>query len=766
MRKKVVEELDPHGVPSFHAGYLIEVWACFGLGIPIYTPPSQLGKQIALVVEGELPIPVWVMGKDDLEGQLREIVARTVEALAYWLWQFQSFLAPALAFVAENCSAFVIEIDLDDPAQWDQALDGSVEEQREDEAMISSMESTDEGMRITLRSSLLTRLYKADNQGERELVQELLLHLRKSLRSDHPETVGIFSDSRIKEAVDAIAPLSEKKKLILLPIDRHRELDPTDLPKFRPVQEADFAELLDNIGEHVRVRGWKEGNIPKEKRNTVLNEVVECLYRKLEDFVAKLDGAELLPNLIAYQESSTREIFGRRFTVPTRLACFGQREELVKKLMKEIPAADEANLANRFLIEYVAARPPGGSRHLSLEIHDQLMALALEIINWGMLSDTVHFGLADIDLSVLPSGRLGYDHQAVLNAQRTFMSSHLGGFISEAQRTFASHWDNLPKDGTSAVPPPEADELDQALAGEFGLTLTEIASLMADVYTIGTRQEGPVKRLPTRELINELSQSLGWEARKVELGINLLTISPRPDFINPPGAKEKSYPWRFNRAWSHLRRPLVRTGCEPDSVTWWGNRHVIHALRNLTQLCLGGRLKASSLELKQVIGRWREREAKAFEESVARIITEMTGVPAKVRLKKVGKCRLLGGGQDLGDIDVLAVIPQRCVLLPIECKNLALARTPAEIQHQLEELVHGSSDESSTIEKHLARTQWVENNLDEILMQCFSIQRKGRWKVKPILVSDSELHAPYIESIPFPVLSIETLKKMPVGDLA
>jgi len=267
-------------------------------------------------------------------------------------------------------------------------------------------------------------------------------------------------------------------------------------------------------------------------------------------------------------------------------------------------------------------------------------------------------------------------------------------------------------------------------------------------------------------LINELSQSLGWEARKVELGINLLTISPRPDFINPPGAKEKSYPWRFNRAWSHLRRPLVRTGCEPDSVTWWGNRHVIHALRNLTQLCLGGRLKASSLELKQVIGRWREREAKAFEESVARIITEMTGVPAKVRLKKVGKCRLLGGGQDLGDIDVLAVIPQRCVLLPIECKNLALARTPAEIQHQLEELVHGSSDESSTIEKHLARTQWVENNLDEILMQCFSIQRKGRWKVKPILVSDSELHAPYIESIPFPVLSIETLKKMPVGDLA
>jgi len=766
MRKKVTEQLDPHGVPSFHAGYLIEVWSCFGSGVPIYTPPSQLGKQLALVVEGELPIPVWVIGQDTLDGQLREIVAHTVEALAYWLWQFQLFLAPALAGVAEDHSTFVIEVDLDDHAQWIRALEGSMEEQREAEAVISSMERTGAGMRITLRAPLLTRLQRADNQGERELVQELLLHLRNSLLVDHPEVEMMFSDPKIQGAVDAIAPLSEKKKLILLPLNRRQELDPTSLPKFRPVQEADFTELLDGVGEHIQAQGWKEGDIPKEKRNVVLNEAVECLYRKLEELVATLDGAELLPTLIAYQEASTREMFGRRFTVPTRLACFGQREELVKKLMKEIPAADEANLANRFLIEYVAARPPSGSRRLSLEIRDQLMALALEIINWGMLSDSVHFGLADVDLSVLPSGRLGYDHEAVLAAQRTFMSNHLGGFISEAQRTFASHWGALPKAGTSAEPPPEADELDQAFAGEFGLTLTEVTSLMADVYTIGTRQEGPVKKLPTRELIAELSQSLGWESGKVDRGINLLTIGPRADFLNPPGAKEKAYPWRFNRAWSHLRRPLVCTGHKSDSVTWWGNRHVIHAVRYLTQLCLGGRLKANSAALKRVIGRWREREAKAFEESVARIITEMTGIPAKVRLRKVGKRRLIVGGQDLGDIDVLAVIPGRCVLLPIECKDLALARTPAEIQHQLKELVHGSLDESSTIEKHLARTQWVENNLDEVLMQCFSIQRKGRWKVKPILVSDSELHVPHITSIPFPVWSIETLKKMSAGELA
>jgi len=766
MRKRVAEQLDPHGIPSFHMGYLIEVWSLFGSGVPIYAPPSQLGKQLALVVEGELPIPVWLTGPDTLRGQLRGFVAQVLETLAYWLWQFQSFLAPAFVGVAQQYSTFVIEVDLNDPAQWNQALDGFMQEQREAEAATSFTERTSAGMRIALRSLLLTRLHRADNQGERELVWELLLHLRDSLQADHPALGELLSDSKIQEAVDAIAPLSEKKKLILLPLNRLPELDGTDLPRFRPVQEADYAELLDGVGEHLQVQGWKEGDIPKEKRNTALNEAVDYLYRKLEKLIATLDGAELLPTLLAYQEASIREVFGRRFTVPTRLACFGQREELVRKLVKEIPAADEANLANRFLIEYVAARPPSGSRCFSLEVHDQLMALALEIINWGALSDTVHFGLADVDLSILPSGRLGYDHEAVLRAQRTVMSSHLGGFISEAQRTFASHWNTSPRTGASAVPPPEADQLDQAFAGEFGLTLTEVTSLMADVYTIGSRHEGPVKRLPTRELITELSQSLGWGTAKVDLGINLLTTGPRLDFISPPGAKEKAYPWRFNRDWSHLRRPLVRTGCEPDSTTWWGNRHIIHALRHLSQLCLGGRLKASSPELQRVIGGWRERESKAFEESVAHILTEMTGVPAKVRLRKIGKRRIVADGRDLGDVDVLAVIPGKRVLLLIECKDLALARTPAEIQHQLEELVHGSSDKSSAIEKHLARTQWVKTNLDEVLMKCFNIQRRRAWRVEPILVSDSELHAPHIVSIPFPVLSIERLKGMSEGELA
>ena len=119
----------------------------------------------------------------------------------------------------------------------------------------------------------------------------------------------------------------------------------------------------------------------------------------------------------------------------------------------------------------------------------------------------------------------------------------------------------------------------------------------------------------------------------------------------------------------------------------------------------------------------------------------------------------------MGDIDVLGVIPSARAVLAIECKDFALARTPVEIQHQLEQLVEGSGESPSAIEKHLARVQWVEQHLDEVLLHCFGIQRRHRWTVVPILVSDAELFAPYLKNIQIPVVSVESLRAMTVQKL-
>ena len=297
-------------------------------------------------------------------------------------------------------------------------------------------------------------------------------------------------------------------------------------------------------------------------------------------------------------------------------------------------------------------------------------------------------------------------------------------------------------------------------------SLTELSELLSEIYNLGLLQKSPVKQLPADQLSEALMERLDWKLKKVSIGLNQLMLGPRDEFLNPPDASAvEVYPWRFNRAWSYLRRPLIVTGYDSNSIVLWGNGHIMLSLRYVADLCLSGKIKANSARLKRVLGRFREKESKAFEESVRKIVEDLTGMPAKGRLRKIGHHKIMCSGRDLGDIDVLGVLPHKKMILCIECKDFALARTPAEIQHQLEELLVESTGNKPTVQKHLERAKWIEDHIDEVLQECFGITRKGRWKVKPVLVSDTELYVSHLAAIPFPMWSIETLRGMTMQNI-
>ena len=61
-RRKVSQERDFHVVPSLEAGQLTEVILLHGADVPISISRGYSGDQDSLVVEGQLPMPVWVVG--------------------------------------------------------------------------------------------------------------------------------------------------------------------------------------------------------------------------------------------------------------------------------------------------------------------------------------------------------------------------------------------------------------------------------------------------------------------------------------------------------------------------------------------------------------------------------------------------------------------------------------------------------------------------------------------------------------------------------
>lgn len=759
VRRRVAERFDFHGVLAPNGIHLTEVWSRYGDGIPIYHLPPTEGNQMALIVEGELPVPVWVIGTEQTDESLDNLQVTLVNAVGYWIWQFDRVLRPYISALTNDRGNFTIVLDLDVPAQWLNAMRDPLAEPLQTDPVIASYARVETGVKLAVHPSLLTRSITEGNEGERQLIKGLVDILHEIVGIERPDMTYALSQPDINKAIDTIAPRGPKQ-MFLATSDAILVDDPDELESPRVIQGADQQEALDRLGAHL-LTSIRKRRVANPTGNTLLKEAVQYFYDEIQKLVATLDGRDWLAKLAVYAEAHTAEMVRRDSQIANRLACFGEGRKPFTEIVEDTLAQNTASIANRFLIEYMVAQPPAGNRRFSIEAYDRLQAMASEVVGLGSMSDFIQFGLIESEVAMLPSGRLGLDHSAFTAARDNFMQNYVGDQASGRRENVVPQGakDNdeaAVADGGSPI----IEKFDGPFEKEFGLSISAIFLLMDAILALETDADGPVAQLPLDQMVSALRESLGWEECRVRFGIDLLSLGPRSDFFDVPnGSKSDVYPWRFNRPWSYYRRPLLQIDEETGPMIMWGRRHLRFSMVYLADLCVGGRLKASTRELKRVVGERRESKADSFEELVRVRVSEITGVEAKGRVKKVGKQRISLGGADLGDIDVLGVIPSERVLLCIECKALALARTPAEVQNQVEELI-GKEGKPGAIQKHQKRVKWIEAHLDEVLLDCFGISRKGRWRVKPVLVSDGELFAPHIKRIPFGALSIETLSKL------
>ena len=592
---------------------------------------------------------MWVTGQERIDSKLRWVQKDLVEMVAFWMWQFSSLIAPSLSDLPKDTTMLRIDLLLEEPSLWLKTIQAGSLNDLHAPSLISATESTEDGLKVSLHASFLSQIDGPDNQGERKLVRELLLNLGIFLRNTYSLSAESLTADMIDDTLETLAALGPKKKMVLVTGDPIFYEGPGDIHPFRRIQEADCQELLDQMGEHLLATHGTRITRNTVERNTLVNDAVSYLYSELQRMVARFHAKDLLTNLLAHNESNVKQRVQLEMTVATRLACFGERDRLVENFSEETHSNDTANLANRFLIEYAAAQQPCGTENVSLEAFDRLLALASEICNLGMLSDLGHFGMVDTEVKLLESGRLEIDNTALQSARDSFMSKLTGQRIASSEREFPSHWDSF-EVGQSAGggAPPEIVEFDKAFECEFGLSVTDLIHLLMDIYQLGTKQERSIKELTRNKMTAALSQSLGWQEDKVTLALCLITLGPREEFLKPSDdSPQEVYPWRFNRSWSFLRRPLLTMGYAEDSAVLWGNRQLISAMRYTVDLCTTGRLKATTGALKRIVGDIRQSKAEEFESGVGRLVGDLTGIPTKVRVRKVGGKKLLESGRDL-----------------------------------------------------------------------------------------------------------------------
>src|SRR5437660_3774997 len=176
-------------------------------------------------------------------------------------------------------------------------------------------------------------------------------------------------------------------------------------------------------------------------------------------------------------------------------------------------------------------------------------------------------------------------------------------------------------------------------------------------------------------------------------------------------------------------------------------------------MCAGGRLKADNLDMLQVLGEVIHERGEDFNDLVACIFEKKENTIVRRRVMKIGSVRSTGEKGDLGDIDVLVADLTSRTLMPVECKDLALARTPFEMAREMDNLFRGQGERPSIVERHQKRTDWIREHIT-LVLDWLNIDSTQEWKVEPLIVLDQELLTSYLRASPIRVMSLEELRRL------
>jgi hypothetical protein len=458
---------------------------------------------------------------------------------------------------------------------------------------------------VELHPAGVDALGEPNNRAERFLMRDLLGALMAVLGQD-PETAGR------DVALDAVGV---RHGITLWQVD-----DPVAVPGLAPYRHVnDWEDLRARrmVGRHLVDKGLAEaGAGPAPTTAAVLKMAVERAYEELTLAVARLEPDGLLEWLVGMNESVTTTNIARQLEASAQAfagtpvdASTTRNEDLERPVHRTA-------VALRFILEYVAARPPAGRRPISYSAYDELLALAAFIVRTGATSDVLQHGLDEPEVAVGPD--------LAFHVAASRYSAGFAGFVTAT-------WQDAVDDGidfllerdrhvdSAEIDHDESASVDQAFADETGFTLSDHARFRAcllDLVGDEDSYSGPLDQ--TAALVIE---KLGWEPARVKDMLEQLALQPRADFLDPPRGHSRTdvYPWRFGRTLSHLRRPLVirprPAGDGRDLL--FGPRHLSSSWTYDLNALVAGRYPARGAALKREMTAMQQAESRAFNDRVA-----------------------------------------------------------------------------------------------------------------------------------------------------
>ncbi len=739
---------------------------CLVNGSPAYLPVKRLRDYAPIFKPIYQRIPyeillesysfsIWVQNFQASNKTEADHVEHMADAICFWLDR----LHPALHQHLEKALPVLLNIVL----EFDQTYFSPLPLEQLDSADPATFEIncsySDHKLTCKFPVHLRKMFVGGDNRGERRLMTEILKGFNAIPGLE-------LVDDFIEVSIDQYVPLGQAKMVLMFDTRMDLLLDNRWLLPTLYISDAEVNLLLDKLVSIVNSPDSipeKFGIVEEKKRfcNQVVLSLIQYLIEKLETFNNEIT----LSRLIDINESLIHNREFSKIHTAAKIHCFGNDEKELKEILKKERSLVNTSLSTRCLIEFIALNPATGNRKPSYDQLDELLTIMNEILNYGMQSDVLHYGMADPEMGLLPSGRIGISREFYDQKLQPFHRDNTIANIEAQVEAFSSQFETFTRTENDAETEAYYDKVDEAFLNDWGVDYTNLNGVCMQAALIAEHKQDSVVSMLEDELIAELSSIMPKATDQVGIALAKLCLEYDASIINiQNGYTNKEYfPWMYNREFSYARRPFVVVETEAGRRYYWGMRHCMAASRYLHQLLNSGQLTHGGPKINSLLGDINRNNGKQFRNIVANWLannTTLTIWPYEVTMKPGGH---FDADKDYGDCDIVAYNEVNNQLYNIECKRTEAARNIHQMKKEMDAYL-GRDGQKKKIAKHVERDKWFQANLDQV--QAL-VRTSSQPNVKSLILTSDLIPTRYLraEDIVLPILSYQELKRKGVDAL-
>jgi len=700
-------------------------------------------------------MPIWVINYQAKSMNNTTWADHACEAIAFW---FQK-LEPALQPIFESLSLMQFEIEVIADEKLLNGVDFEIKKVDFNSIEIR-IEIEAPKIKLYIPYDFIYLIQASDNMADKKLMSAALHGIADYIRKAGKES-SLNSDV-IDVIIEKYLQPSQAKMLLFVDVASNVRMDSRKLPPIRYIPEYDVSFVLENLVSYLPENYPIAANITEiDTKISLSHDIVTALVKQVELRIAEFNGDALLHWLIRNNEKCVQVREFQEIQIPAKIACFSSYESEASELNKKEENLVSLALSTRTLIEWIAAKVPTGEKWPNIDDIDKLLAFTNLIINWGGTADALDFGIANPEMGLLPSGRIGTEKNLEREVFEPYAADRAQSEVYQYVEKFETNY-SPSTEVRDAKPSKDAKVLDDAFFQECGIRLEQIANFVGILINYGFQKEEACVQLKEDELIAIVKESnAGLTEEVIKSCLSFLTLIERQNLgKSPVGFNNKDiFPWRYTRPLSYLRRPIAKITKDSINYYLFGFRHLSTYFENLGFLLVTGKYpEPKSKALRSWLAQILSEKGKPFRNEVRdwlKKFTEFEIIDYEVSINKKGH---LTAEENLGDIDVLAFDHKNKIAYSIECKSSTGGRNVHEMKTEIDlYLGKNPEDKKAKIKFHARRDKWLHENQSSL--EKF-VKKPGDYQVKSFILSAEQLPIKYLKKgvLPLPVKSFIDLR--------